>query len=619
MEGLRCLAELAGGPLTDARLAHWAWSEVLADSPEDMHAQEQLLGLARQLGDTAGVARLLRARITREPRGLVARKARLELVATLETLGDRDAALAELRQAVRFEPGHKEAWLLLVDRLIALRQSGEAAWAMEHAATATEDDSERLGTWERLARFCREVLGDAARAQVYANRAENLRKAIAERLSPTLHPEPPRVLKPEPTSGQRTVVLIPPPGGVELTPAPVPTPQPASAPTVLEMPAIGDFQPAWGTEAADTQGAAPEPPEAPVSVEGTRLIAWEAPPGKLEPARRRVRGGAASAPSAPEPPVPVATARPAPAPLLSEARPAAFERVREHPLDAAAYRELSAFFSNRGDKARGVLMAEVASALLGEKDAVPHPPRHTLTPEERAGLRHPGLRNPAGELLASVGLALCRLFPTFGRAAGSSEPLRPDSGPGARAALEALRSVARLLDVQLPEIFLSEDEGPPFTLVHPGAPRLLVGRLAVRQALPEPELRFFAGRALACLGPDLLALRCLKKDQLLRAVAILSSVLSGGTDFGPESRVVRDALHPKAHDRALMLLDSAQKDFDASALADAARHSTNRVGLVACGGPGPAVAALRAHKASEQELMELVRFAASERYLPLRG
>lgn len=635
-EGLRCLAELAGGPLADARLAHWAWSEVLAENPEDVPAQEQLLELTRQLGDRAGLSRLLRASLVREPRGLAARKVRLELVATLEAGGEREAALTELRQAVRFEPGHKEAWLLLVERLIALGQNGEAAWAMEHAATATEDDDERLGTWERLARFCREVLGDAARAQVYANRAENLRKAIAERVAPALHPEPPRSIAPK---GE--------PGTVARTPTPAvaaPSIAPESAPTILEMPAVvvpaaASRPPAPAREAAPASPppAAPEePPDAPMPVESTRFIAWEAPPGKMDPVRRRARGSGsvsspepltpatssrpalapAAAPASPPPPAPAA----APAPASMEgARPAAIERVRERPLDAAAYRELSAFFASRGDAARGSLMAEVASALAGEKDTGSRPPRRTLTPEERAGLRHPGLRNPAGELLASVGQALCRLFPTFGRASGSSEPLRPDSGPGARAALEVLQSVARLLDVRLPELFLSEDDGPPFSLVHPGAPRLLVGRLAVRQVLAEPELRFFAGRALSCLGPDLLALRCLRKDQLLRAVAILASVLRGGTEFGPESRVVREALTSNARSRALALLESAQREFDAAALAEAARHSANRAGLVACGGPGPAVAALRALKSSEQELVELVRFSASERYLPLRG
>jgi tetratricopeptide (TPR) repeat protein len=617
-EGLRCLAELAAGPLGEPRLAHWAWSEVLSENPEDVPAQDQLLALARRLEDGAGLSRLLRARIAREPRGLSARRFRLELVATLESLGDRDSALTELRQAVRFEPGHKEAWLLLVERLIALEQHGEAAWAMEHAATATEDAAERLATWERLARFCRDVLGDAARMQVYANRAENLRRAIAECEAPAPHPEPPRSVLPRHTPAvPRTVVLPPPPPGaaVALEPKPVVV-SPASLPTVLEMSAIGDFPPTEEGEIT-APAAAPALPSEPISLESTQVLSWVAPPGKMGPVRRRARGGAEVPPTAVPilPPAPVTGLKPA---AQGETRPAAFERVRERPLDANAYRELSAFFSARGDTARASLMGEVASALAGEKEAVPRPPRRTLTPEERAGLRHPGLRNPSGELLATVGYALCRLFPTFGRAAGTTEPLRADSGPGARAAQEALLFVSRVLDVPLPEVCLSEDDGPPFTLVHPGAPRVLVGRLAVRQVLPEAELRFFAGRALSGLGADLLALRCLRKDQLLRAVAILASVLTGGTVTGPEARVVRDALHPKSHERARVLLESAQGDFDATALAEAARHSANRTGLVACGGPGPAVAALRALKSSEQELTELVRFAASERYLPLR-
>ncbi len=607
VEGLRCLAEFAGELPDAAKLAYWAWTEVLAEDPEDTHAQEQLLGLARRLGDRAGVGQLLRARLAREPRGPAARKAWLELVASLEADGDADAALAELRHAVRAEPGHKEAWLLLVDRLIARSQSGEAAWALEHAATATEDEAERMRTWERLSRFCLEVLGDEARAQVYAQRAENLRGSIAERLSPSLHPEPPRSALPkrEP-SNPSTVVLIPAPVAVDVssdTPA-TPAGSPASAPTLLEVPAIGDFPPSFST------GEVPEPPAAPVAVESTRFISWEAPPGKMEPLRRRARGGAAPAASP-------APARPAPA-APSAARPAAFQRVQEQPLDATAYRELAGFFSGRGDMARGTLMAEVAAALEGRAESSPHAPRRPLTAEERAGLRHPGLRNPAGELLASVGLALCHLFPTYGRAAGSSEPLRPDSGPGAPAALEVLPSVARMLGVELPEVCLAEEDAPPFVLVHPGAPRLLVGRLAVLQPLSEPELRFFAGRALACLSPDLLALRCLRKDQLLRAVAILSSVLRGGTDFGTESRVVREALHPRARERAMELLEPATREFDAAALAEAARHSANRAGLVACGGPGPAVAGLRALGVDASELVELVRFAASERYLPLR-
>jgi hypothetical protein len=53
-------------------------------------------------------------------------------------------------------------------------------------------------------------------------------------------------------------------------------------------------------------------------------------------------------------------------------------------------------------------------------------------------------------------------------------------------------------------------------------------------------------------------------------------------------------------------------------MADAARDSSNRAGLIACGTVGPALAALRMKRALEREVVELVRFAASERYFQLR-
>ncbi|MFY0573657.1 tetratricopeptide repeat protein [Cystobacter fuscus] len=353
-EGLRRLAELVSHPLGDARLAHWAWTEVLAENPGDAAAQEQLLELTRRLGDSEGLSRLLRASLAREPRGPVARKARLELVALQEAAGDRDAALAELRQAVRFEPGHKEAWLLLVERLIALGQNGEAAWALEHAATATEDDRERMSAWERLARFCRDVLGDAARAQVYANRADNLRASLAEPLP--LPPEPTRTASARlETTGARSPVLVPPP----ISQSDVS----ASAPTVLEMPAVElplpPAKPATSTSrtrsAVTPPPAASEPSAPPPSGDAPPASAWEAPPGKMDPVRRRVKGAPEPLPLVPASPdvtvtralaTPLARSAPAPA----ESRPAAIERVRERPLDPAAYRELSAFFQSRGTR-----------------------------------------------------------------------------------------------------------------------------------------------------------------------------------------------------------------------------------------------------------------------------
>jgi hypothetical protein len=377
-------------------------------------------------------------------------------------------------------------------------------------------------------------------------------------------------------------------------------------------------------------------------VPNTRVISWEAPPGRMDPVRRIVRprqeGPApapdkgrtfiAKPPAAPEPrdaPARPGTAETRESPMATGAsappddEPPALRHIRERPLDPKPYRQLTELFDVQGDTARASLMREIADALEGRESTVPRVQRPPLTTEERAGLRHPGLRTASGELLACTGLALCRLFPAQGRAAGVLEPLRGASGPGAAGVLEALHGSARLLDVHLPEIVLSDDDGPHFTAVHARHPRLLVGRAAVRQALPAAELRFHAGRALLSLSPDLLALRTLKGAQLLRALALLTTVLKDPRAAGDEARVVRESLSPRALERAVSLLEPGTRDFDASALADAARDSANRAGLVACGGVGPAVAALRTRRSHDAELVELLRFAASERYLPLRA
>ncbi|AEI62255.1 hypothetical protein [Corallococcus macrosporus] len=780
VEALRVLAQVAEESLSDLRLAQWAWSEVLAESPDSEQARVQLTTLTRQLGDTTVLSRLLRAQLARESRGPAARQARLELVTTLDAQGDAEAALEELRQAVRYEPGHKEAWLLLVDRLLARERLGEAAWALEHAATATEDEEERERTWDRLARLWREVMGNPERAQVYARRAEGLRQARAEREVPP--PEPPRSATPrrEPSGPRAPLIPAPPvltqasanvaslaneetsttdmgvapaategvdagggalpnaasapghpasPGhaasrrrrkrgarsdsaspshaGAEAqaegrnppsspgnTTAPAPRapvesfPAPSSkaagrnppsspgnapaprAPAEPREAALSKVQAApkpsgssRGDKAAQRPAeAAPAPAARDADVRGrrtratdlmtgelielgdapvpeTRVISWEAPPGRMDPVRRVVRArpeGTVSAPApgrtfiakppaSPEPARPVAGVMetrevPAPAyPASPDTEPDAFRHIRERPLDAQPYRLLAEYFDQRGDPARASLMREIADALDGLETPAPKGQRPPLTSDERAGLRHPGLRTPSGELLACTGIALCRLFPAEGRAAGSSELLRATAGPCAPAVLDALHTAARMLDVHLPELVLAEDDGPPFTAVHAGHPRLLVGRALLREPMPLPELRFHAGRALLSLSPDLLALRALKGGQLFRALALLTTVLKDPRAAGAEARVVRESLSPRALERALTLLEPGTQNFKASALADAARDSANRAGLVACGGIGPALTVLRARRGNEAELVELLRFAASERYLPLRA
>nr|WP_205525386.1 hypothetical protein [Pyxidicoccus trucidator] len=896
LEGLRMLAQAAEESLGDLRMAQWAWTEVLAESPESEQARGQLVALARKLGDPKALGQLLRAQLARESRGPPARQARLELVSTLEALGDDEAALNELRQAVRYEPGHKEAWLLLVDRLTARGSMGEAAWALEHAATAMEDEQERERAWERLARLWRDVLRDSERAQVFARRAESLRQAREEREVPP--PEPPRSATPRREPSGPKSPLIPAPATLSLTPSGIAalanevtsTTDPGAVPAVVEPPSAGReragkkarkgdapsssrkgkraSQSDKASEAPDVKGGAaspraertsvappapgvavapgvpvgraeqrnpapvgaspapkapgraepprlspsepapksparaepprlspaepspksparaepprlspsepapksparpepprlspsasadpvpksparaepprpapsasaspapkpsarPEPPrlipsegadpaaKAPAAQRGpasrgdkappprapqpvsddepsvmatralgasgrvpapqarggaaegeslprsksamdimaeqsvdlgsapvaeTRVISWEAPPGPMQQVRRIVRArpegtvtvAAPARPATAKPSAPEAPARVGPgasetreAPAVSEpyqdTEPNAFKHLRERPLDAKPYRESAEYFDSRGDPGRASLMREIADALDGrESPAAPRLQRPKLTLEERAGLRHPGLRTPSGELLACAGIALCRLFPAQGRAAGTSEPLRASAGPGAPAILDALHTAARVLDVHLPELVLAEDDGPPFTAVHAGQPRLLVGRLSIRQPLSAAELRFHAGRALLSLSPDLMALRALKGGQLLRALALLSTILKDPRASGPEARVVRDSLSPRALERTLALLDAGTRDFNSSALADAARDSANRAGLVACGSVGPALAILRARRNQDSELVELLRFAASERYYELR-
>ncbi|RKG78768.1 hypothetical protein D7W82_31830, partial [Corallococcus sp. CA049B] len=218
LEALRVLARTAEESLGDLRIAQWAWAEVLAESPDNEQPREHLLALARRLGDLPALSALLHAQLAREPRGPAARKAHLERVATLEAMGDAGAALAELRQAVRFEPGHKDAWLLLADRCTEREQFGEAAWALENAATATEDDEERQHTWERLALFCREVLHNTEKARLYARRAESLRKSREQRARPP-SPEPTRPAPSQAGGVPPPSVLVAPPVATGRVPA----------------------------------------------------------------------------------------------------------------------------------------------------------------------------------------------------------------------------------------------------------------------------------------------------------------------------------------------------------------------------------------------------------------
>jgi tetratricopeptide (TPR) repeat protein len=969
----RRLARLAD-VMREARLASAAWTEVMATSPADDEALDRGFTLARALKDDARLEAVSRALLTKDPRGLKARAAWLELVAVLERTGRAEAALTALRDAVKAEPGHLEAWLALVDRLVSRGLDDEAAWAMEHASTAAPEGPARISMWKRLARHARERLADDERAEKYEERLERVRasqappahaapalpggplvvpprtsrprlepvrtpalsardeaesNAFAEALGAEREPEdtrempvvipsrlqhvlgpivkdvetreapaddfiddddidevmevrseeveapidsgpprrraaadedpdttpvpPPAQGKLRPLTGRdeseratlptrsETAWREPPvsgarPAGGDRAPAPPPAPEgmeggvpsarrliPAAAPggvgarvvgapsgpaskenddgsvgagrrtgprsdaappsrqpgegdgrsSVPARPAgprsplmsepgsdgaplarradadavagrssaarsegeagrVGAERPrsAVGTETVPVGAAralreagvrmvsgspergagaatvparierasAPVDPNAPTPGAGGRggsasesedavpetgkVAAWSEPetsgpsprPGATASAEARAVTGrdddrdephalptgratawreedAEVAPASVEdaedvevsevtapPPadearrtaeIPVAPALgdplasvppsfgPSPSKLLSDERQALFERVRANPLEAEGYRLLAEHFDTANDANRSSLMLELARALEGDPNAAPRTPKLILSATDRAGLRHPLVRTEAAELVALATPAICRLFPAKGKDAVTTEEFSLERGKGAKPAADALLAAVRLLGMRAPDVYVSDEAGPPFTALQAVTPRLVVSRLAVKKALPDAELRFYAGRALFTLSPELLALRTLKRDQLRAGLEAVGNALRGHATT--EARLVRDALSPRSLEKLKALWPKVAKTVDLGALMEGARHSVNRAGLVVCGGIAPVIESLRVKRALPVEVTELVRFAASERYLQLRN
>lgn len=559
-ELFRRLARL-GDAVRDERLARAAWAEVVAEISGDEEGAARLAELTRAAGDDAGLEQQLRASLAREPRGEKARRWRLELVALLEHTGRFPEALDALKEAVRYEPGHREAWLAYAERMIvAGTNDGEAAWALENAATATEDVVQRTRLWQRLARFCRDRLHDVARAEVFERRVAAAGKQTVTHAE--VVPLPPKA------RAARAEVEDESGGFDEKTPAA----------HELREPILGG--------AAAVEEEIGQTTETPLELGDPRVPV----PSSLGPSPRR---GDAE-------------------------RAALFERVRADPLEPDGYKLLAEHFDSSRDPARQTLMLEIARALEGDPHAAPRAPRLILTEADRASLRHPSVRGEAGELLSLVGVALCRLNPARGREAGSDDEFTLEAGRGAKAVADALLTGVRVLGVRAPAVYLTPEQGPPLSLVYTSEPRILVGRLALRREVSDAELRFFAGRVLFTQQPELLALRSLRREQLLRGLVLVSQVADGRAS-AVELKMFRELVPARSWERLRQLVRAAGTNVDLAALSEGARHSANRAGLVVCGGVAPAIASLRAKRALPSEMIELVRFAASERHLQLRN
>lgn len=657
----RRLARLADG-IRDSRLGASAWSMVLESVPDDEEALGRLSVLARALSDDSTLESVLRRELTRDPRGERARAAWLDLVSVLERAGRFDEALAALREAVKAEPGHLRAWVSLVDRLLARRLDDEAAWALEHAATSAPEGAERVALWRRMVRHARERLGDEEKAEKYEERIERVRATSAPAVAPAaggllpggpLVVPAPRASRPKPVLPVQTLTdedegeaFAKALGAVrepEATRPPPPPPIPARLRRVVE-PIVREFTNRIETKEApledfvdddDIDEVASQMNPA-VAAEPSVVVSEElvrsTPPSRVGPVpvvepEASERDTASGPRQTQEIPVAVELGDPeqslspsygaSPFRQLSEERQALFERVRASPLEPDGYRMLAEHFDTANDASRSSLMLELARALEGDPNAAPRTPKLLLSATDRAGLRHPFVRTEGAELVALASPALCRLFPARGKDAQSTEEFSLDKGKGARVAADALLAAVRLLGMRAPDVFVTDEAGPPFSALNTSPPRIVVTRLSLKKPLPEAEVRFYAGRALFTLGPELLVLRTLKREHLRAGLEAVSQVLKG--QQSTEARLIREVLPPRSLEKLKALWPKASKTVDLSALMEGARHSVNRAGLVVCGGIAPVIASLRAKKALPVEVTELVRFAASERYLQLRN
>ncbi|MBL8919500.1 MAG: tetratricopeptide repeat protein [Myxococcaceae bacterium] len=667
----RRLARLAD-TVKDARLAISAWSAVVQSVPHDDEALGRVWVLARGQRDDGKLEQVLRALLAKDPRGERARLAWLDLVSVLERAGRFDDALAALREAVKAEPGHLQAWLSLIDRLLARRLDDEASWAFEHAATSAPEGPQRVSLWRRHARHARERLDDEEKAEKYEERIERVRaeQAPAAHAAARLPGGPLTVPSPR-TSSPRLAPVVAvaaqtlsdevesetfaralgaareaedsrPPLPPKLPPRlkrvldPIveefsnrietreaPADEFASDDDIDEVMEVRSDEVAVVVEQDATPVPAPTPPASRADAPSTKEGQADAEAAHAEEAESLGRPTqelpAVAEPVSlgdPEQPVPPSFG-PSPAKQLSEERQALFERVRASPLDPDGYRMLAEHFDTASDAARSSLMLELARALEGDPNAAPRTPRLLLSATDRAGLRHPLVRTEAAELVTLAGPALCRLFPAKGKDATTTEEFSLESGKGAKPAADALLAAVRLLGMRAPDVFVSDEGGPPFSAVQTSPARLVVSRLAVKKPQPDAELRFYAGRALFTVSAELLALRTLKRDQLRAGLDAVGQMLKG--QASTEARLLREVLPARSLERLKVLWPKVAKSVDLAALMEGARHSVNRAGLIVCGGIAPVIASLRAKRALPVEVTELVRFAASERYLQLRN
>ena len=174
--------------------------------------------------------------------------------------------------------------------------------------------------------------------------------------------------------------------------------------------------------------------------------------------------------------------------------------------------------------------------------------------------------------------------------------------------------------MRAPDVGVGATDAPPLRAVNTSPPQILVGRAAIQKRLPAPPLRFFAGRALVTFKPEMLALRLMPVERIEECMAALKQIIDDTRPFSAEAKALIRKIPEKAEDRIVQLhATMLRRSVTLDRLSEGARHTANRAALLVAGGVAPVVSALRAKRDSEEELAELLRFAASERYLTFRS
>ncbi len=291
---------------------------------------------------------------------------------------------------------------------------------------------------------------------------------------------------------------------------------------------------------------------------------------------------------------------PADAPLV----PALADLVTDDPAATGALRVLA----RQADRTGGKVVARTVYALLSFTDPGDKTAAERLralgvaASATSADLRvdgpadHPGVARPLRRALAALAMPLLGL---------GDEP-SVVAGELAAARAEELRRLGDRLGAPDVVAVVEKSDVPGVKVVASGARPTQLRVTSAAAALPDAAWTFLAARALEEARSGLVGLRRLDASARMEALAGAQAALLGETPDGDSARaaarLVTDAVEtlPPGAARERLVGDlrqvlSAPPDWEE--LARAAAHTANRVGLLACGDPAVALAALAREEA----------------------